>query len=278
MKVESSKTNEANRQNSVSKSSASSGGSIYQTTNNLETPAPSGSAFAKILEEARKNSGKEDDSRSKPEKSRTTENSRTGASSDGEDSSLDSVQNRESVEEKEKHKGESGGDSNDSSNNDQTAFAALGMIFDNRQMSENSIPAARSIVHVADLERIVAAVRMQNLENSKQLVLTLKNSVLEGLQIKISLDENGKYKAEFLAGSEQIKKQIEARKSELLQIFRDRGLNFTGLDVKQNSDFSNSSGRQETLMKTANEKNISQEGQTEIEVNASIDDDVTYRV
>ncbi len=278
MKIESTKTSESNRQNSVSKTSASSGSSIYQTSNNLETPAPTGSAFAKILEEARKNSGKDDDSRGKTEKSRTTEHTAASDSAETEDSKPDSVQNRESVEEKEKHKGESGGEKGDDDSGDHSAFAAMGMIFDNRQVSESSVPAARSILHVADLERIVAAVRMQNLENSKQLLLTLKNSVLEGLQIKISLDESGRYRAEFLAGSEQIKRQIEARKSELAQIFRDRGLNLAGLDVKQNSDFSGSADRQESSTSSVPEKNTTVDESLETDILNPADDDVTYRI
>jgi hypothetical protein len=112
---------------------------------------------------------------------------------------------------------------------------------------------ARSILHVADLERIVSAVRAQNLKNAQAIVIALKHSVLEGLQIKLTVDENGKLKAEFLAASEQIKNQLDARRHELTGIIRERGINLSEMSVRQGSDFSQNN---ETGDKQLSEKNV----------------------
>jgi hypothetical protein len=54
---------------------------------------------------------------------------------------------------------------------------------------------------------------------------------LQGLQIKLSIGENGKLKAEFLAGSDQIKKQLERRKKELSEILHNRASLFSEIEV-----------------------------------------------
>ena len=94
------------------------------------------------------------------------------------------------------------------------------------------IPAARSILHVADLERIVSTLRTIESKNSKQVLIALKNSVLEGLQIKLTVDENGKLKAEFLALNERIKEQLKARQNELSEIFKNRGVKFQQMEIR----------------------------------------------
>ncbi len=118
-----------------------------------------------------------------------------------------------------------------------SAFALLGLQTAMKPALEISVPAARSILHVADLERIISAIRTQNLKNVQQVVIALKHSVLEGLQIKLTIDENGTLKAEFLALSEQIKNQLNARKQELTQIFRERGVKLYDLNIQQGSGF-----------------------------------------
>ncbi len=89
---------------------------------------------------------------------------------------------------------------------------------------ETSTPPARSILHIADLERIVSAVRTESFADSKEVTIDLKNSVLDGLRIKLTLTEQGTLRAEFLALNEQIKKQMDARKNELHSVLKDRSI------------------------------------------------------
>lgn len=97
--------------------------------------------------------------------------------------------------------------------------------------SKTAIPPARAILHVADLERIVSAVRSDSFTGSKQVTIDLKNSVLDGLQIRITLTEQGNLKAEFLALNEQIKKQLEARKTELESVLKGRSIKCSELSI-----------------------------------------------
>ena len=96
--------------------------------------------------------------------------------------------------------------------------------------------------------------RAQNLKNAQAIIIALKHSVLEGLQIKLTVDENGKLKAEFLAASEQIKNQLDARKHELAGIIRERGINLSEMSVRQGADFS---ANDETGGGQLTEKNVS---------------------
>jgi hypothetical protein len=90
--------------------------------------------------------------------------------------------------------------------------------------------AARSILHVADLERIVSAVRSQAAEGGRHVVtIELRRSVLEGLQVRLSADGAGRVTAEFIAASERVRSQIDARASELADLLRGRGVNLATL-------------------------------------------------
>lgn len=90
--------------------------------------------------------------------------------------------------------------------------------------------AARSILHVADLERIVSAVRSQAAEGGRPVVtIELRRSVLEGLQVRLSADASGRVTAEFIAASERVRSQIDARASELADLLRGRGVNLAAL-------------------------------------------------
>lgn len=97
--------------------------------------------------------------------------------------------------------------------------------------TNTSTPQARSILHVADLERIVSAVRSESFAGAKQVTIDLKNSVLDGLRIQLTLTEQGTLKAEFLALNEQIKKQLEARKNELQSVLKDRSIKCSELII-----------------------------------------------
>ncbi|HLM03244.1 MAG TPA: flagellar hook-length control protein FliK [Pyrinomonadaceae bacterium] len=214
-------------------------------------PAPLSKSFAQILAETRnQNSGGSDDENSPTGRKR--EATESDEAQNEKETSRD-VQARDAVEERErKQSDEGGGDGSDGN----PGFGAFVFPAENKIFSANSIPAARSILHVADLERIVSSIRAQNLKNAQAIVIALKHSVLEGLQIRLTVEENGKLKAEFLAANEQIKNQLEARRHELTGIIRERGINLSEMSVRQGSDFSPGSG-DETGGGRLSEKNIS---------------------
>jgi hypothetical protein len=90
--------------------------------------------------------------------------------------------------------------------------------------------SARAILHVADLERIVSAVRAQSAEGGRHVVtIELRRSVLEGLKVNLSTDGGGRVTAEFIAASERIRSQIDARAGELAELLRGRGVNLAAL-------------------------------------------------
>lgn len=98
------------------------------------------------------------------------------------------------------------------------------------QLSLNENFAARSILHVADLERLVSIVRTQtNLGGRREIVLHLKQSVLEGLQVKITTDSAAAVQIEFLAANENVRSQINNHAPELSGILRGRGINLGSL-------------------------------------------------
>lgn len=97
--------------------------------------------------------------------------------------------------------------------------------------TNTAIPQARAMLHVADLERIVSAVRSDSFTGSKQVTIELKNSVLDGLRIQLTLTEQGNLKAEFIALNEQIKKQLDARKNELQSVLKDRSIKCSELKI-----------------------------------------------
>lgn len=99
--------------------------------------------------------------------------------------------------------------------------------------------AARSILHIADLERLVSTVRTQaTLGGRREITLQLKRSVLEGLQIKITTGANAKVQLEFLAASENVRAQVEKHSEELASILRGRGIDLETLKTSLASDSS----------------------------------------
>jgi hypothetical protein len=90
--------------------------------------------------------------------------------------------------------------------------------------------SARAILHVADLERIVSAVRAQVVDGGRHVVtIELRRSVLEGLKVRLSTDGGRAVTAEFVAASEHVRSQIEARAGELAGLLRGRGVNLAAL-------------------------------------------------
>ena len=90
--------------------------------------------------------------------------------------------------------------------------------------------AARSILHIADLERLVSTVRTQiGLGGKRETTLKLKNSVLEGLEVKITTDPAARVQIEFLAANEAVRAKVEKHSAELAQILSGRGINLETL-------------------------------------------------
>ena len=233
MKIESSKTTQAEKRIAPNDKPETNFRSLFNPADKLDSPPPTG-GFAKVLEETRNQNAKDKNSLSGRETDRSGQNSETAEANKDEETGKN-VSNREKVEEKnKKHDGDK--EQSDEQDKD-SAFALPGIQTAMKSASEIAVPAARSILHVADLERIVSLIRTQNLKNAEQVVIALKHSVLEGLQIKLTIDENGTLKAEFLALNEQIKNQLNARKQEITQIFRERGVKLSDLNVQQGSEF-----------------------------------------
>lgn len=92
-------------------------------------------------------------------------------------------------------------------------------------IEDSAISGVRSILHIVDLERVVAAARAQVLPNGRQEVtLELSRSVLEGLRVKLSRNTLGQISAEFIAASERTKAQLDSRTIELAYLLRSRGI------------------------------------------------------
>lgn len=229
MRVESTKTNQDTKPNQNVKNTES----VFQTTPNADkisnalTTVPTTGAFEKIMKETREQSGKDEKTASKSEN-----NSKNSEKSEAKKSGEKDVVSKDELKEREGNKGSKDGEGSGDENENAPMFAALGVFSNGKNSAESStVPAARSILHVADLERIVSTIRTIETKNSQQVLIELKNSVLEGLQIKITVDENGKLKAEFIALNEKIKEQMNARKGELSEIFKNRGVKFTNLEI-----------------------------------------------
>lgn len=237
MRVEAPKNNQ---QTSRQAQTANKSESVIQTNTpnsqfSAPTPAPTTGAFEKIMNEARQQSVKDEKTSSKTES--RTENSET---SDVKKDEEKDVKAKEALKERDRNKGdgESGDGGGDETEN-QMLLASLGIFSNAKTANETAAPAARQILHVADLERIVSTIRTIETKNSQQVLISLKNSVLEGLQIRLSVDENGKLKAEFIALNEKVREQINARKNELSEIFKNRGVKFQEMDVRTFSESEN---------------------------------------
>lgn len=106
----------------------------------------------------------------------------------------------------------------------QSGFGERGGVGQAFNLNENF--AARSILHIADLERLISTVRAQiGLGGRREVRLQLKRSVLDGLQVKITTDGAAKVRIEFLAASEKSRAEVEKHAGELAGILRGRGLN-----------------------------------------------------
>jgi hypothetical protein len=118
---------------------------------------------------------------------------------------------------------------------DQTGGDSKGGGFEHRAALRETTSAgeatnARAILHVADLERIVSAVRAQVADGGRVVVtVELRRSVLEGLKVKLSADGAGRVTAEFIAASERVRAQLDTRAAELAELLRGRGVNLAAM-------------------------------------------------
>lgn len=97
--------------------------------------------------------------------------------------------------------------------------------------------AARAILHIADLERVVAAARTQILANGqREVTLELHRSVLEGLRVRLTADGTGRVTAEFIAATEKMRAHIEARAADLSDLLRSRGVDLAALRTTVGAD------------------------------------------
>ncbi|HEY0460682.1 MAG TPA: hypothetical protein VGC97_16210 [Pyrinomonadaceae bacterium] len=225
MKVEASKNNSVERKEA--KNVFKTEESVFNSSNSpkITEKVPTPGAFAKILEETRRENAKNNSSL--PKNGSAEHDSKTSEAERDEKTSR-AVDEKKELEERGGKKGD--GDARHNGEENQSPGLAVLHLLNAADMDADA-PAARSILHVADLERIVACIRGETFQNQKQVVIALKNSVLQGLQIKLTLEANGKVKAEFLAAGKQIKKQLEQRKNELSKILHNRSALFSEIEI-----------------------------------------------
>ncbi len=208
--------------NDVNKPSARRNASNADASH-VEEPAEGASStgrdFASVLEEVarpRERAGAQDES-------------------DGEQFDTKKHERAEAEPEARRREGREGGEGSD---------AKGGGGFDQRGGVREVQPAqgeagARAILPIADLERIVSAVRTQTLAGgAREITIELRRSVLEGLKVKLSLDGAGRVSAEFIAASERVRAQLDARSGELAEILRARGVNLASLNTSVGADAS----------------------------------------
>ena len=229
MKIEPNKNNQHERKYSSIKKPESA---LHKFVNQKDVPdaKPSVGAFEKILAETRKQNKADEPFANL----KSSDNAEIKADEPNDQLEL-ALAGKDELEEKTKH--EEGGDGEQTGGDESNQFASAQVINSNlKSAPENPVAAARSILHVADLERIVATIRTETFKNSKQVQIALKNSVLKGLEIKLTIDANGKMKAEFLSQDAQVTKQLNARKRELNEIFVRRAVNFSEIEVVEKEE------------------------------------------
>ncbi|MEP6903381.1 MAG: hypothetical protein ABJA66_16760, partial [Actinomycetota bacterium] len=207
-----SRTNDVRRQSSLAHSEAAN--KLRQT----DSPLKDEMKFADLLESStklQKNQPREDSGEEQRE-DRKKDRKHTARAKD----SADNLAAEERLGKYESTGGQTGG---------QGGFGMGGNVSE-LNLSESF--AARSILHIADLERLVSTVRTQTgLGGKREIILQLKRSVLEGLQVKILTDGSARVNIEFLAANQKVRSQIENHREELAGILRGRGLNLHRTEV-----------------------------------------------
>ena len=237
MKIEAVKNQQV--ENKESKNVYKTESSVFSSPNTLKpteiAPPPTSGAFAKILEETRKENGKNTSTAKSPD----GEHDAKVAKNEKDEKTSRQADEKKKLDERDGKKGDSDARQNDDENQASAALVLNALQNQANSVTENSAPPARSILHVADLERIISTIRTETFQNQKQITIALKNSILEGLEIRLTIDQNGKLKAEFLALNEQIKKQLNSRKKELADILTNRSTLFAEVEVKDQKPKSN---------------------------------------
>jgi hypothetical protein len=207
-----SRNDEARRQNSVEHSDTAN--KFRQT----DSPVKDEMKFANILQSSaklQKNQQQEDSS-----EERRDDQKRDKKHAAHEKDSLETLAAEGKIEQFESFGGQSGG---------QSGFGTGGNV-GGLNLSDNF--AARSILHIADLERLISTIRTQiTLSGKREIILQLKRSVMDGLQVKIVTEQGAKVQIEFLAANEKMRSQIENHSEELAGILRGRGINLGSMST-----------------------------------------------
>ncbi len=91
----------------------------------------------------------------------------------------------------------------------------------------------RRILHVLDMEKIVATVRTQTFSgNEAQATIQLSHSVLHGLSITLQTDARGRVSAEITATTEAAKRIVDAHARELNELLQARGLDVASFSTR----------------------------------------------
>jgi len=81
-------------------------------------------------------------------------------------------------------------------------------------------------------ENILLSVRTEIVAGGQpQTVIDLPRSMLEGLRVKLSTDRTGRISAEFVARTEEVRAQVDARSTDLVDMLRFRGINLAALST-----------------------------------------------
>jgi hypothetical protein len=91
----------------------------------------------------------------------------------------------------------------------------------------------RRILHVLDMEKILATVRTQTFSgNEAQATIQLSHSVLHGLSITLQTDARGRVSAEITATTEAAKRIVDAHARELNELLQARGLDVVSFSTR----------------------------------------------
>ena len=152
--------------------------------------------------------------------------------SEGENESQQELKDKEKVNQEKRNNQYS----EDRSDSKEEYNFAQAIINTQQKLDELSILSARSIIHVADLERIISTIRSQTVANGKQVTIELKRSVFQGLKLKLTIGKDKSVIAELISANENVKSQLNAKAEELANILKERGVKLTKLNLSLDSD------------------------------------------
>lgn len=182
------------------------------------------------------------------QKDLSTEEKKNEKSSENEKTNTEETElNKDSKETKNvrDEKRENSESDQDSDSNQDKSFGNFHFT-NSQKLNEISIPSARAILHIADLERIISSIRANNVATGKQITIELKRSIFQGLELKLTIGKDKGVIAEFITSDENVKNQLNAKATEIAGILRDRGIKLTKLEMTFNSQ---SNDRQQNSQK-----------------------------